>query len=96
MALSRVREGDNIRLLLTGDAEHQRWLSLAHSLELKPDPSIQYFFDGFRPYDQQNPNQNWVTNKWDANRANQQYKLRMEEKQGRAKRMSANNRKRKR
>jgi len=70
VALSRVRMREHIRLLLIGETESDRWRSLAYLDYLKPDPSMEFFFAGFRPYDVDNPNTGWMDNAWSADRAN--------------------------
>jgi hypothetical protein len=61
---------EHIRLLLIGETESDRWRSLAYLDYLKPDPSMEFFFAGFRPYDVDNPNTGWMDNAWSADRAN--------------------------
>ena len=73
VALSRVRQGDHIRLLLAGNTEAEQWKSIAYIQDLKQDPAIRFFFDGFRDIKGPNPNLNWKTNAWDAERANDMY-----------------------
>jgi hypothetical protein len=70
VALSRVRTREHIRLLLVGSSETEKWHSLSYLQNLKPDPSIAYFFAGFRSYNERNPNVNWQCNTWSADRAN--------------------------
>ena len=80
VALSRVRNGDHIRLLLTGDQEHKKWHSLTYLMFLRRDPSIQFFFDGFRPLTTKNPNANWMKNEWWTRRANDEFRERLGKK----------------
>ena len=73
VGLSRVQLGQHIRLLLTGNSDVERWRSIAYIQNLQPDPSIEFYFAGFRhlPADPSvDPNQNWMTNQWNAGRAN--------------------------
>ena len=74
VALSRVKERSHIRLLLVGETEEDKWLSLAYLRDLKPDKSIKYFFAGYRPFNVDQPNRNWQTNCWNADRANKWYR----------------------
>ena len=72
VALSRVTDGDHIRLLLTGATEEDKWNSITYINSLKRDPSIAYFFAGFQ---RQNLtpeciNNGWVDDTWSAERAN--------------------------
>lgn len=68
--MSRFQQQDDFRLFLTGDTTEQKWLTLHYLRNLKPDASIGYFFAGFRPRNDRNPNLNWKRNHWDAERAN--------------------------
>lgn len=74
VALSRVKERSHIRLLLLGETEEEKWLSLSYLCNLKPDKSIKYFFAGYRPFDSDEPNRNWQTDCWSADRANDWYR----------------------
>jgi len=71
VALSRVRMSAHIRLLLTGDCESAQWSSVTYLSGLKADPSISFFFGGFRDVTGPNPNKDWTTNRWCPKRANQ-------------------------
>jgi hypothetical protein len=77
VALSRVRNSDHIRLLLTGCNEAMQWMSLLYIDNLRPDPSIRFYFAGFRDCPIDNPNLNWLTNEWSAKRANAKFKEEM-------------------
>lgn len=73
VSLSRVRDRDSMRLLLVGSNETEQWQSLAYLASLRQDPSIQYFLNGFRPYNKEAPNENWKTNRWCQKRANDMF-----------------------
>ena len=77
VALSRVRNSDHIRLLLTGESEAMQWMSLLYIDNLRPDPSIRFYFAGFRDCSIDNPNLNWLSNEWNARRANTVFKREM-------------------
>jgi hypothetical protein len=77
VALSRVRNSEHIRLLLTGHNEAMQWMSLLYIDNLRPDPSIRFYFAGFRECPVNNPNHNWLTNEWSAERANVKFKEEM-------------------
>ena len=77
VALSRVRNSEHIRLLLTGQDEAAQWMSLLYINNLRADPSIRFYFAGFRDCPASNPNQNWLTNEWSADRANAKFKEEM-------------------
>ena len=62
VAMSRVRMREHIRLLLVGKTESDRWHSLLYLEYLRPDPSIDFFFAGFRPYSPTDPNAGWMSN----------------------------------
>jgi hypothetical protein len=47
VAFSRVRQGEHIRLLLTGDTEVEQWQSILYLSSLCPTPSVEYYFSGF-------------------------------------------------
>ena len=79
--MSRVKEGDHLRLLLNGDTELEQWYSLKYLLSLKPRASIRFFFDGFRDYNEANPNIQWATNEWSAARANAKFRERLHDHQ---------------
>lgn len=75
VAFSRVRRGNDIRLLLTGDDEVEQWRSVLYLSRLQPKPSIKYYFDGFRQIENyEEPNNGWRDNKWDGDKANEAYK----------------------
>jgi len=82
VALSRVRQREDIRLLLVGDTEGDQWHSLAYLEKLKPDPSIGFFFGGFRPATDDNPNEGWRTNAWNKDRANAAFRAQMNLQRG--------------
>lgn len=72
VAFSRVRRGEHIRLLLTGDNEAEQWRSILYLSGLRPIPSIKYYFSGFRQIQDYNePNNGWKQNSWSAQRANE-------------------------
>jgi len=76
VAMSRVTEGDHIRLLLTGKTEEDKWNSILYINQLKRDPSIAYFFCGFsRPLSASpgDVNKDWCGDAWSANRANTKF-----------------------
>lgn len=73
VALSRVQKGDDIRLLLTGTTEEEKWNSIIFINTLKRDPSIAYFFAGFREIDKIQDeliNEEWIADKWCQQLAN--------------------------
>ena len=80
VALSRVRRRDHIRLLLVGDYEYEKWESLLYVMDLHRDPSIQYFFDGFRDLSGDDPNRDWKNNAWSADEANRRFEERLQER----------------
>jgi hypothetical protein len=73
--MSRVTSGDHIRLLLTGNTEEEKWESILYINQLKRDPSIAYFFAGFkRSLDSEdNINENWSIDEWSADEANRKF-----------------------
>lgn len=76
VAFSRVTEGKHIRLLLTGRDEIEQWDSISYLGNLQQDPSIQFYFAGFRPRVENpciDPNHNWERNKWCPKRANREF-----------------------
>ena len=76
VAFSRVEEGAHIRLLLIGDTEVERWKSISYLTGLRQDPSVKFYFAGFRdlsPGSENNPNEGWLTNEWSADRANHKF-----------------------
>lgn len=78
VAFSRVTESKNLRLLLTGLEPSQKWESITFISNLSQDPTIRWYFMGFRKRlrpGQGNPNLNWTTNEWSACRANQNFLL---------------------
>jgi len=79
VSMSRVQQGEHIRLLLTGDSEAEQWHSLAYLEKLKPDPSIEYYFGGFRSIqDAVDPNRGWHLNTWSRDRANAVYRAKLD------------------
>ena len=78
VAFSRVRDSQNLHLLLAGRNESKQWESLTYVSTLQQDPTVAWYFMGFweriRP-GQGNPNINWKNNKWSAARANHNYAL---------------------
>ena len=66
VGVSRVKKGENIRLLLTGRNYVDKYVGLAYLLDLPKNRSVDVYFAGFeRPY----LNANWDTNAWDSERA---------------------------
>ena len=77
VAFSRVRKGSHIRLLLTGQTEVEQWDSLSYLAKLRPLPSINFFFDGFRQSVRKKRSRgDWRTTEWSAIEANRHYQLR--------------------
>ena len=73
VALSHVQKGDDIRLLLTGTTEEEKWNSIIFINTLKRDPSIAYFFAGFREIEKIQDeliNEEWIADKWCQQLAN--------------------------
>jgi hypothetical protein len=78
VAFSRVKDSNNLRLLLSGNDESEKWSSITYISTLQQDPTIAWYFMGFREHlrpGSGNPNRNWKTNEWCANRANSNYQL---------------------
>ena len=76
VAFSRVKEGKDLRLLLHGRTEHEKWKSITYVSKLQQDPSIMWYFMGFRQRlrpGQGDPNVGWETNEWSPHRANSTY-----------------------
>ena len=72
VALSRVRCGDDIRLLLTGETEKDKWESISYLTNLQPDTALRAWFDGFN---QSKSNQKeWQSISWDENETYMSYK----------------------
>ena len=70
-------EGKHIRLLLKGNNTYQKRESLLYLDYLHPDPAVFFYFAGFcNAFQDQvdNPNLNWKTNAWNAERANIEFK----------------------
>ena len=74
VALSRVQYSEHMRLLLTGNSEWKKWMSIRYIESLEADPSVSFYFGGFRDIDNDNPNDNWLHNQWDPVRANEVFK----------------------
>ena len=75
VGFSRVREGAHIRLLLVGNDWDDQWHSLVYLTDLRQDPSIKFFFAGFRDIATlENPNEGWETDAWNADRANRKFR----------------------
>lgn len=73
VAFSRVREGSNLKLLLNGHTAAAKWDSMTYVNQLKPDPTVQWFFMGFRERirpGRGDPNENWMHNVWSPLQAN--------------------------
>jgi hypothetical protein len=77
VALSRVKQSKHLRLLLIGRDEAEQWMSISYIDNLRQDPSIAFFFDGYRVPQPDNPNVDWMTDVWSAERANQRFKERI-------------------
>jgi hypothetical protein len=73
VAMSRVRRRDDIRLFLNGISDTQKWRSIQYVSLLQPDPSIEFFFDGFRSREGSDANLNWKEDAWDLAKANSAY-----------------------
>ena len=80
VALTRVEERANIRLLLTGRNEVEQWRSLSYLGDLRPDPAQVFFFCGFRHYNEAEPNENWKMDAWNPSRANAKFRRLLQEK----------------
>ena len=83
LAFSRVTAAKHIRLLLTGDTEMDQWQSLAYLMDLKQDPSLRFYFCGFRQRvdttkRNKDPNSNWLCNEWCPERANREFRILIE------------------
>jgi hypothetical protein len=63
VAFSRVKNKEDIRLLLCGKTEASRWGSIAYVTTLKPGPSFFAVVGGFR----KNGGDGWMEDKWDKN-----------------------------
>lgn len=84
VAFSRVTEAEGIRLLLTGEHEADKWMSISYIMDHKQDPSVQFYFAGFRERVRpgtDDPNIDWQSNEWSAKRANEEF-LKVLHKQG--------------
>lgn len=79
VALSRVKDGDHIRLLLSGNTEEEKWSSILYVNRLRRDPSIAYFFAGFREKDPTDPNKDWIVDTWCQVRANLNFERMIDE-----------------
>jgi hypothetical protein len=73
VAFSRVQHGDHIRLLLTGATEEDKWRSIIFVNRLRRDPSIAYFFAGFRIPTDDDINKGWMEDQWSQDRANARF-----------------------
>ena len=76
VAFSRVCQSNHIRLLLTGNNIAEKWQSISYVNNLRQDPAIKFYFAGFRPInipEGEDPNHNWITNVWSAERANEKF-----------------------
>jgi hypothetical protein len=60
VAFSRVLQRDDIRLLLVGETEEERWKSVAYVESLKPDPSSRSFLTSFPGWTEDN----WLTTRY--------------------------------
>jgi hypothetical protein len=79
VALSRVREGNHIRLLLAGVTEEDKWESILFINKLRRDPSVAYFFAGFRDPPEGDINRGWISDKWSQARANLKFEAMLEQ-----------------
>ena len=74
MALIAVSNKEmTIRLLLTGTTDEEKWNSIIFISTLKREPSIAYFFAGFRDIDKTQDeliNKDWIADKWCQELAN--------------------------
>ena len=76
VAFSRVKESQHLRLLLTGETEADKWSSITYINQLKQDPTVRWYFMGFRKRlrpGEGDPNENWMQNEWSADRANRHF-----------------------
>ena len=73
VAFSRVQHGDHIRLLLTGNTEEDKWRSIIFINRLRRDPSIAFFFAGFRDPTEDDVNRGWMEDRWSQERANMRF-----------------------
>jgi hypothetical protein len=64
VAFSRVKNKQDIRLLLCGKTEASRWNSVAYLTNLKPGPSFFAVIGGFK----KKGGDGWMKDKWDKNR----------------------------
>jgi hypothetical protein len=80
VAMSRVTDGDHIRMLLTGKTEEDKWNSILYINHLRRDPSIAYFFGGFDRTltEGRDFNDGWFRDTWCPNRANENFKILIE------------------
>jgi hypothetical protein len=81
VVLTRVRRRADVRLLLLGNNEAEQWNSISYIDFLKPDPSEVFYLCGFRDLNGSNPNENWKTNEWCPERANQVFKEKIRNKE---------------
>lgn len=68
VALSRVRKGSHIRLLLAGNNGFDMYNSILYVERLKRDAAVDAFFAGFHTAD------DWKTNNWSCDTAYDYYK----------------------
>ena len=74
VAFSRVVHSNDIRLLLAGKTEAEKWASLSHLSTLKQDPAIKFFLGGFRKFQElDDPNSDWTNDSWSPERANENF-----------------------
>ena len=52
----------------------EQWKSILYVNDLRPDPSVKFFFSGFCNINQLNPNEGWREDEWSAERANRVFK----------------------
>ena len=77
VALLRVEYSKHMRLLLTGNSEWRKWMSIQYIDSLEPDPLVPFYFGGFREVNgDADPNAGWLDNEWSADRANESFKRR--------------------
>lgn len=69
VALSRVCKRDDIRLLLSGKNNRDKWASVQYVSTMKPDPTVSAFLAGFKRRTKVDVNKNWSKREWDSKRA---------------------------
>ena len=74
VSLSRVEQGLDLRLLLTGSTNSDKWESLAYIVNLMRDATTQAYFAGFERTPDKGINYNWMENKWSSRMAYDEYR----------------------